>query len=352
MRRWILGGLLLGLGAALSASEVSEVSDLTQRAHAWVASLDAEQRRDALYPFDDAERFDLRLAPFGLEGLRRDDMSEAQWQAWLEVLGTTLSPHGLQKAETIVSLEREVRQRDQASLFGSLLGRFTHGEQRYYVAIFGQPGEPGPWGLRLEGHHLSLNWTVSESGALALTPIFMGSEPREVPEGWERGGLRALPDEEDLALALWASLDPQQRRRAELPLRLASGPAGANRSLFLGEGERVDPAAPQGVRRADLRPDQRRRLDALVRAYLANYRADLAASRWQAIEAAGAEDIHFAFAGSLTPGEPGYYRIQGPTLLIEWDDTLEAADHVHTIVRSFEGDFGRDLLAEHYATAH
>jgi hypothetical protein len=276
-------------------------------------------------------------------------MSAEQWESWLGVLRTALSEGGLRKVETIMSLEREVRERDGRTWVGSLLGGVAQGEQRYYVSLFGEPRAGSAWGARFDGHHVSLNWTVTADGA--FTPLFLGAEPREVPEGAPRAGLRALAEEEDRASALVATLDPLRRARAELELTYyASGPGLWNRPLFLGEGERVDPAAPQGISRAELLPVQQALLDGLIDTFLANYGRELAGA-WRSTRR-GRDAIHFAFAGSLVRGEPGYYRVQGPTFLIEFDNTAREADHVHTILREFDGDFGRDLLADHYERAH
>jgi len=346
----LLCGLTLAVGVTSLADGRS--AELTRVAAAWLESLDETQREEALYDFDDSERFDLRLAPFFLEGLRRDGMSDEQWSGLRGVLGAALSEQGLAKVEAIMSLEREVRERDrQGGVFG-WFGRFYHGEHRYYVALFGAPKEDTPWGLRLDGHHLSLNWTALPGGGLSVTPLFLGAEPRQVPAAWERAGLRVLAEEEDRARALWNALDPVQRQRASLALELASGPAGINRPLFLGEGERITPAKSVGLARSEMSASQRVLLDALIDTYLDNFASSISAPRREAIDAAGRDRVHFASAGGASSAEPLYYRVQGPTFLIEFDNTVAEADHVHAVWREFDGDFGRDLLAEHYAREH
>ena len=274
-------------------------------------------------------------------------MDETQWQAWRRVLGSVLSPHGLDRVETVMSLEREVLLRDEKVFLGSWWGGFIHGENRYYVALFGEPMDGRAWGLRFDGHHVSLNWTVSPDGRISTSPVFLGSEPREVPEGWERAGLRALAEEEDAARGLWETLSPAQRSEAELPF--AEGSARGSRPLFVGEGPRFEPGAPAGVAHAAMTTTQQQALAVLVETYLSHLAEPLREARWGALDAAGRDALHFAWAGSFTPGEPLYYRVQGPTLLIEFDDTVPEADHVHTVVRDPAGDFGHDLLAEHYA---
>jgi hypothetical protein len=324
---------------------------------AWLTTLDPEQRREASYRFDDAERYDLRLAPIGLEGLRRDAMNEEQWAAWLAVLDTALSDTGMEKVQTLMSLEREVRERDGegwSGPIGGFVGGFVHGEERYFASVYETAlgGLPGPQGLRFDGHHLSLNWTESSEGALSVTPLFLGAEPREVEATRERAGLRALGEEEDRGFALWSALRLGQRIASELPFSFATGLGGGERALFLGEGARIVPGVPEGIAYEDLDSEQRSLLDALIETYLANFDAHIAAERRAAIEAAGRDPIHFAWAGFLEPGQAGYFRVQGPTFLIEFDNSTEAADHVHSIYREWNGDFGRDILAEHYAQEH
>jgi hypothetical protein len=341
----------LALLVASPASSAAADESLSAGAAAWLASLDDAQRDDALYDFDDEERFDLRLAPFRLEGLRGDRLADAQWRALLDVLGAALSPEGLRKVETIMSLEREVRELDRN---GGLLrwpAHFFRDARRYYLALFGKPAPDAPWGLRFDGHHVSLNWTVVPDSSPSVTPLFLGSQPREVPAGMERAGLRALPEEEDRSLALWRSLDAAQRTRASLPFEPTTGAFGGDRELLIGAGQRVDPAAPAGLPRGEMTPPQQALLDALIEVYVGNFAPEIAAARRQRIQA-GEDRIHFAWAGGEEPGEPGYHRVQGPSFLIEFDNSVVDADHVHTVWREFAGDFGRDLLAEHHAHAH
>jgi hypothetical protein len=361
-RRLLAGALAFALGACASPDEPFEppsprASDapaaaIVRAAGAWLASLGPSERRRTLYDFGDAERFDLRLAPLLLEGLRGDRMTDSQWEGVRAILAGGLSDAGLAKVETVMSLEVEVARRDQEAGGLRALLRLIRDPRRYYVALFGPPRSDAPFGLRVDGHHLSLNWTLVPGDRISVTPFFLGSEPRELPFGSVRAGLRALADEEDQARALYRSLEPALRTRATLPLTLADGIMGVNRRLFLGEGPRTRPGPPAGVRRGDLHPAQAEALDALVALYLATFEASIAAERWAAIEAAGKDEIHFAWAGDDRPDHPLYYRIQGPTFLIEFDDTVPEADHVHTIYRDFEGDFGRDLLRDHYARDH
>ena len=339
------------MGALLLLPLAAAADPTTDAMARWLETLEPGQRDEALaWAFDDEERFDLRLAPFGMEGLAGDDLGDARWRALMEVFGTAFSAQGLAKAETIMSLEREVRLRDASGWLTWPL-QFIRRERRYFLAVFGEPVNDAPWGLRFDGHHLSLNWTFVPGAQPSVTPLFFGSEPREVAPEMERAGLRALPDEEDRARDLYLALDETRRARATLAFEPADGPLGVNRPLFVGEGGRWEPGAVEGVPASELTPEQRAKLDALLAVYLANFIGEVEAARRAHVERdPGA--VHFAWAGSTEPGEPSYYRLQGPSFLIEFDNTVEAADHVHVVWREADGDYGRDLLAEHHAHAH
>lgn len=335
---------LVALGATLAGADL--VADrLTRAGAAFLASLDAGQRESGRFPFASEERFDLRLVPFFLDGIRASDLDERQWRKLRAMLGATLGPEGLAKVETIMSLEREVARLERESWVRWPL-HFFRDPRRYFVALFGTPRDGEPWGFRFDGHHVSVNATVVPGAVPSATPLFLGSQPRQVPADWDRAGLRALAAEEDRARALYVSLPPPLRESATIPFR-------AGRELFLGAGREVElEGPPRGLARGDMPPRLQAKLDALLEVYLGNLAPEIAAAERAGIEAAGRDRIHFAWAGSEAVGEPAYYRLQGPTFLVEYDDTLDGADHVHTIWRDRDGDFGEDLLARHYALAH
>jgi hypothetical protein len=319
----------------------------------WAATLDEKQREHARYAFDDVERFDLRLAPMGLEGLRIDEMSEAQWQLLHTALGQVLSEEGLHKVDTIRSLEREVAELDNWFL-GFVMDDFRDAK-RYFLALFGEPSGEQAWGMRFDGHHLSLNWTAVPGAPLSVTPLFLGGQPREVPEGLERAGLRVLATEEDRAVALVRSLSQEQRSAAAIPF---AGGGAFRRPMFVGDDPEISLGSPAGIARTVLGPEQRGLLDALVDVYLANFARPLA-DRHREYMQAEAQSVYFAYAAGgksekrgLRAGDPFYYRIQSESFLIEFDDTSAAADHVHVVWREIRADFARDLLAEHYRTHH
>ena len=223
----------------------------------------------------------------------------------------------------------------------------AQGEEAYFLAMFGDPATGAPWGYRFDGHHLSGNMTAV-GDEVSATPFFLGSEPRQIPEGGVGGpvGFRLLAHQEDRARELYESLDAAQRETATLDLQL-------NRALFVGSGERVDPKLdPVGISGADLSEDQQKRLRALLDTYFQNVAPALAAREEARMEAAGIDAVHFAWAGSTTPGAEIYYRVHGPTVLIEFDNTMDDAEHIHTLWRDPSGDFGRDLLRQHHESAN
>jgi hypothetical protein len=172
---------------------------------------------------------------------------------------------------------------------------------------------------------------------------FFGANPAEVRRG-SRQGLRALADEEDIGRELVLSLDERQRADALIAARTP-------RDIVTGNAARVEPLSPVGIRVTDLRTEQIAILVRLLEVYLGRMAEPLAAQRRAALERTDFNEVAFAWAGSTRPGEAHYYRIQGPSFLVEYDNTQNNANHIHTVWRDFDGDFGRDLLREHYRNA-
>jgi hypothetical protein len=332
----VLGGLLK-VPALESAPNGNAAMEMSNAAEAFLASLSADQRAAAHFSFGDDERLNWHFIPRERRGLPFRDMDEAQRELVRALLRTGLSAQGIRKVDDIISLELVLRE-----LGGNPAVR---NPELYFVSIFGDPSESGPWGWRFEGHHLSLNYTVIDGAPVAWAPAFLGANPAEVREG-SRAGLRALAFEEDLARALVRSLDDAQRRRALVAVEAPS-------DILTGNALEIDPLEPAGISITDLRPQQVDQLVRLMDEYLGRMSDELATSRRARIEASDLSRIAFAWAGSLEVGEPHYYRIQGPSFLVEYDNTQNNANHIHSVWRDFDGDFGRDLLRDHYdAHAH
>jgi hypothetical protein len=340
--RWTIPIIIaLACAAAPAKSEPvapapeSVFAEMVQAADAFIASLEPKQRAKALFEFDDAERLNWHFVPRFRRGLPLKEMSPAQQALARGILQAGLSQRGYLTASTIIELELVLRE-----MGGNPRIRDP---ERYYFSIFGTPSQQAPWGVRAEGHHLSLNFTLIDGTLIATAPAFFGADPAEVRSG-SRAGLRALADEEDIGRELILSLDEQQRARAII--------ANATpRDIVTGAAAKVEPLAPIGIRITELRPEQAAILLRLLEVYLGRMAEPLAVKRRAALEQTDFAEVAFAWAGSTQPGRAHYYRIQGPSFLVEYDNTQGNANHIHTVWRDFDGDFGRDLLREHHRNA-
>jgi hypothetical protein len=249
----------------------------------------------------------------------------------------SLSAAGYGKAVGIIQLEDVLR---RLETFGGLL----RNPENYSVSVFGTPGPSAAWGWRIEGHHLSLNFTVVPGKPIAATPAFMGANPAEVPSG-PRTGVRTLAREQDLGRALARSADAAQRSRMVIGDRslgdIVTGP-GRERSL----------ASPVGLPVAEMTAEQRGIAAQIVEEYLGNMRGEMAQEELRRMREAGIERLQFAWAGPLDAGKAHYYRLHGPTLLIEFDNTQNDANHIHSVWHDPRGGFGVDALRAHYAASH
>ncbi|MDX1495169.1 MAG: DUF3500 domain-containing protein, partial [Longimicrobiales bacterium] len=314
-----------------------DVVRMTDAAQAFLASLSDEQRASATFPFDSDERLRFHFIPnemFERSGVMLADLDEGQRERAHDLLRSGLSRSGYLTAVQIMELEDVL-----LALEGGR--RFARDRDEYLVSVFGTPGPDETWGWRFEGHHLSLHFTVVDGSVGVLAPAFAGANPAEVREGPQQGR-RVLGDREDAGRALARSLSADQLREATIA-------AEAPRDIVTGAESDIDPLAPEGIAAAELDEEQRRLLIDLVNVYLESMAEGLAQERGRRIGESGIDAITFGWAGGLEPGVPHYYRVQGPTFLIEYDNTQNGANHIHSVWRDFEGDFGRDLLREHRA---
>jgi len=334
--------MLAAAGAAVAVTALprpdSPISADAITAHAtrWLESLDEDQRRAATFAFDDEERTTWHFIPGDYAGLGLYEMNTAQRTLAHDLLRAATSSTGYLKATTIMMLERVLR--DMAERRG---GEAAHRDpERYWLAVFGAPGE-APWGWRLQGHHLSLNFSLAGDEVTAFSPAFMGASPAEVREG-PHAGLRPLAAEEDLARALLNSLDEEQLAAAMIE-------PTAPRDVILGPGrEATLLGEPRGLQSSAMTRKQRTALMSVVREYAHNLRRETARDELGKIRKAGTGNLYFAWAGSTRRGEPHYYRIHGPTFVVELDNTQNDANHVHTVWHDLTNDFAVDWLREHY----
>jgi hypothetical protein len=330
--------LLVAAGAARLAFQKT-ASAMTAAANAFLESLSPELRSQARMAFDDPARFDWHYIPKDKrKGLQIKNMSPDSRKQALALLQTGLSEIGYHKATTIMSLEAILHElektRDNAPI---------RDPERYYFTIFGRPESSGKWGWSVEGHHLSLNFSVSDGRLVSSTPTFFGSNPATVGADYGAGpkkGTRVLVKEETLAFDLLRSLTPEQRKVAVIAEKAPDDVGGAGQA-------RAKVGEPAGIAADKLTAEQLKTLQSLLETYAGNVFHELGDARLEEIKLAGIEKVHFAWAGADKPGIGHYYRVQGPTFLIELvnvqpDAAGNPANHIHSVWRSLKGDFGLD----------
>jgi hypothetical protein len=334
----------LALAATLCAAWVAGVTSASERsassmanaANKFLAALSPELRQQATFSVNSEELTRWHYVPaqqFPRNGVPIRAMSEAQRALAHELLKTGLSQRGYTQATTImVDLETILKAIENGSAMRD--------PEQYCFSIFGTPAAKGVWGWRVNGHHLSLHFNVGNGSVVASAPTFFGSNPAEVRVEGPKKGLRVLGDREDTARALMEALDAAQRTTATIE-------AVAPNDIVTRTAAKVDPLSPTGLGASSMTPKQRELLMAIIETYTSSMAADIASERLAELRKAGLEKIAFAWAGETERGKKHYYRIQGPTFLIEYDNTQNDGNHVHSVWRDFYGDFGRDLLREH-----
>ncbi|MGJ8679266.1 DUF3500 domain-containing protein [Paraglaciecola sp.] len=312
------------------SSQIAIAGDITNNTQRFIDSLTPQQKKQALFSFADEERFNWNFIPTERAGIPLKNLSVEQKQLALSVLRNSLSERGFNKALNIIDLEEVLR---------VLNNQAYRDNELYFLSIFGQPNTANTWAWRFEGHHLSLNFTVKDGKLGAVTPNFWGANPAKVPSG-QKQGLRVLKQEEDLARALITSMSPEHQK-----LTLISDKAYGD--ILTKTKQQVKPLADKGIRFSTLNSKQKAQLLTLISVYLDNMPQNVAQSRYKKIQSNSINNIRFAWAGSIQPNKKHYYRIQGDSFLIEYDNVQNNGNHIHTVWRDFEGDFGRDLLKEH-----
>jgi hypothetical protein len=340
-RVWAIAGAiaLIAAGSAAVSSKLAGPA-MTEAAQDFLNSLADQQRAKATMAFDNRQRTAWHFIPLPMrKGLQIKEMNDAQRQKARALLAAALSEVGYEKATKIMELEAilQVLERDRQ-------GGPIRDPERYYFTIFGQPADQTRWGLSVEGHHLSLNFVVDKGRVIAHTPAFFGANPATVrsdlPVGPKKG-TRILAKEEQLAFDLVHSLDDAQRAVAVIATKAPPELRAA--------GEPQPPqTAPEGIAAANLNEAQQATLRALIQAYADNMPEEVAQTRLADLEKAGIAKVYFAWAGATEPGIGHYYRVQGPTFLIEFvntqpDSAGNPANHIHSVWRDLAGDFGIPL---------
>lgn len=312
--------------------------DMEQAALDLIAGLNLQQKEKALYSFDDEERKNWHFVPMVRGGLPLREMDEAQRKQVMELLQTALSEQGQEKVEGIMQLERVLQELENRPFENNYRNPLL-----YYIAFFGAPNDEGPWGWRFEGHHLSLNFS-SVDRELAIAPAFMGSNPAIVRSG-EYEGTQVLKSEQELGRTLVHMFSPEQAERVILP-------DPAPKDIITAVQQKVELDEYAGLPVSEFSPAQKAKLEELIGVYLHNMKPEIAREHWEKLQESGLDKVHFAWMGGTEPGDPHYYRIHGPTLLVEYDNVQNGNNHIHTVWRDLTNDFGEDILRAHYAHGH
>lgn len=347
----------------LSAAEVTKAQqaqiskasgEMAAAAKRFLASLTEEQRKQATFKLDDKERTnwhfipDFAIKPAGVRyGLPMTKMTPQQRIFAVTLPSTALSHRGYLEMMSIRALEQ---------VLFELEGRDVRNPELYYVSIFGKPDAKGTWGWRFEGHHLSVNLTIVDGKKFSVTPSFFGSNPATVKQGPLKG-VEVLKQEQQLALNLVKSFNPDQLAIATIDT------SGLDKKLLAKSVLKEvlttdDPVVDKGlvehkgIQYADLDPKQQKQLLRLVNVYLQRFRPELLKGTRYLGNLRDGDHLYFAWSGGQKRGEFHYYRIQSKVFLIEFANTQNDANHVHAVWREFDGDFGRDLLKEHFKNHH
>jgi len=307
-------------------------------AQGFLATLDEHQQNDVIFKFSDEERFNWNYTPVSRKGLPIKDMKQVQREAAFTLMRASLSEQGYEKAQNVRKLEEILR---------SVEGRGSDDSYRdpnnYYFSIFGKPVQDEVWGWRFEGHHISLNFSSVSDEIVSVTPTFFGANPARVPSG-PRKGWRILKPEEDLARTFINSLSEPQRQEAVIAEQ-------AYPDIVTGNDEKAILDKAEGIIFTSLNNNQQDQLMGLIKLY---YRVHLpqVAEQYLSTINAEKEEVYFAWAGSIEPGAKHYYRIHGPSFVLEYDNTQNNANHIHTVIRDLRNDFGGSTLKSHYEEAH
>lgn len=299
-----------------------------------IHSFDSEQKTKSVFPFDEMSRYDWHYLPPSLiprRGVCLKDLDSTQKKNVYALLKSFLSEKGFSQTQDIMNNEYYLKE-----LEPNMIHRIP---ENHFIAFYGNPGKDSVWGWKFSGHHIALNFTIVNN-QLACTPVFFGVYPAEIKEGKNKGR-RIIKDEEDLGFELINMLTAEQKLQAIFHSK-------AFTDIVTTNAIQVGPLAPVGILAKDLTLQQKNILNKLIACHLSSMPTEIAEMRMKRIVSEDFNEIRFGWAGGLIKGVPHYYRIQGKTFLIEFDNTTHNANHIHIVWRDFNGDFGVDLLNEHY----
>ena len=333
---------IISILLVFSLSCKAQKNEMVERANDFIGLLDKKQKEQALYTFNSPERYNWHFIPKDdRKGISLNEMNEKQKAAAMELMKTALSTEGYKKADAIMQLEKVLKIVENRSE-----NDHHRDPLKYYFTIFGTPSAKDIWGWRVEGHHISLNFSSDSNKLISGTPGFLGSNPAVVLSGPEKG-LEILKGENKIAIELLLSLTKDQLEKAIIS-------AVAPNEIITNASRKAMIENSKGINYSDLTTEQQKIFMQLLSVYIHRYTSSYANEMMKDIEAAGLNKLLFAWAGGREdgPGHPKYYRIHGPTIIIEYDNTQNNGNHAHTVVRDLKKDFGGDLLLEHYKKSH
>lgn len=323
--------VMLLMGALLRAqADKAEPSgaQMAKSAQTFLGSLSEEQKAQATFEFDSPERINWHFIPRERKGLPLKQMEGETLRNAHALIQSGLSKSGYEQTLNVMSLEEVLYLLESGD---RETRRKRRDPQNYYLTIFGKPGNSGLWGWRLEGHHLSLNYTIKDGEVVSSTPEFFGANPAFIDAGPKRS-IRVLAPEEDIARQILklASSDRQETIwiSKEAPNDVRGGGA-----------PQPETSAPVGLKAGEMNADQKEMLGKLLDEYLKNMPADVESRRRSELKEAGLDNIYFAWWGSSERNERHAYRVQGPTFIIEYNNTQNDANHIHSMWRDLKGDF-------------
>jgi Protein of unknown function (DUF3500) len=317
-------------------------NNIVQTANRFLGSLTSEQQKKATYAFTDDERYNWHFIPKNdRKGVVLEELSDQQKENALSLLKLCMSETGYKKAASIMQLEVVLKALENRADSDN-----TRNPQKYYFSFFGTPAEKAVWGWRLEGHHCSINFSVENGRLTAGTPGFMGSNPAIVPSGPEKGK-QILKEETGMGFAFLHTLSSDQLSKAVIDAKAPGDIITFNNRKAMIEN-------PKGIMYADLSKKQQAQMMDLVKLYIHRYTKLFADDMLKELQTAGLNKLQFAWAGDQQQdaNKGCYYRIQGPTIIIEYDNTQNNANHVHSVIRDLKHDFGGDELLAHYKQEH
>ena len=323
------------------AHKHGSAAGMTKAAERFVESLSGDQRDKTVYEYMDGERIFWYYPPVNRHGLPLRDMDDDQRQLAYSLMETGLTEDSFEKAKLIIEHESVLGPLEKEAGIIS----FVRDPDLYYWTVFGDPGSDSePWGWRVEGHHISLNFSLWGDNFISMTPFFFGANPAEVRKGPKKG-LRILDAREDLGFELMNSLDKGQTSTATIY-------SEAPYDILTYNASRASLPPEEGLPASKMNDTQKEILRSLVNVYVNQVRSDMANDKWARLEAEGFDGLHWAWGGPTEEGNAHYYRIHGGNFVVEFDNRQNGANHIHSVWRDVENDFANDVLREHLLLYH